>query len=232
MREQHILVVDDDTALGELLSDYLGKFGYTLTVKTLPSEGLAALTAKDFAVAIFDVMLPEMDGFALCKAARQIRPHLPIMMLTARGDLTDRVVGLEMGADDYLPKPFEPRELAARLTALLRRTTFADAHLLTFTGLKIDLAARRVWLAPDNREVVLTALEFRLLYELIKNRPDAVSRDTLIEKLRGFERDVFDRSVDITISRLRAKLGCSPRQPKFIKTIHAEGYAFIATLRV
>ncbi|MGI9348043.1 MAG: response regulator transcription factor [Gammaproteobacteria bacterium] len=229
MIAKQILLVDDDVALGELLTDYLAKFGFTLTVKHHPKEGLAALNKGNFAAAIFDVMLPEMDGFTLCKRARRTHPRLPILMLTARGDITDLVVGLEIGADDYMPKPFEPRELSARLTALLRRATPPNANdeALCFDGIKIHLPARRVWLA-DHKEVALTAVEFRVLSELVQQRPAVIDRDYLIEKIRGFERDIYDRSIDIAISRLRTKLGDSPQHPKFIQTMRGEGYAFIA----
>lgn len=229
-----ILLVDDDRKLGELLSDYLAQFGFSVAARELPSEGLAALAAEEYDAAVFDVMLPEMDGFELCRRARAAHPRLPILMLTARGDLTDRVVGLEIGADDYLPKPFEPRELSARLSALLRRARRREeTEILQFDGLRADLRTRRVWLNNKGaeKEAVLAAAEFRVLAELLRAAPAAVGRDFLVEKLRGFERDVFDRSVDITISRLRVKLGDSPARPKFIQTVRGEGYAFIAPRR-
>ncbi|MDM5147612.1 response regulator transcription factor [Candidatus Persebacteraceae bacterium Df01] len=226
-----LLLVDDDVGLGDLLSTYLGRFGFSLTVAQTPSEGLELLASGEYKGAIFDVMLPEMDGFELCKIARRKYPRLPIMMLTARGDMTDRVVGLEIGADDYLPKPFEPRELAARLTALLRRavanTSTGDGEVLYFEGISVHLSARRVWL-QGNKEIILTSIEFRVLSELVRRRPAVVHRDVLIEEIRGFERDVFDRSIDIAISRLRAKLHDTPQSPRFVQTVRSEGYAFIA----
>jgi len=176
-----------------------------------------------------------MNGFETCRAIRAFS-RVPVIMLTARGDTVDRVVGLEIGADDYLPKPFEPRELAARLQALIRRATSlpsdADAEL-TFDGLRIQTAAQKVYLTggdgADEAEVDLSAAEFRALMALVRRRPAVVSRDALIEELRGFERDAFDRSVDTMVSRVRARLRDSVKSPRFIKTVRGVGYAFIAT---
>ena len=224
-------MVDDDARLGDMIADYLLPFGYAVCVVGCPSRGLSALAKQEFAAAIFDVMLPEMDGFELCKRVRQDYPRLPIIILTARGDVLDRVVGLEIGADDYLSKPFEPRELAARLAALLRRTArLPDADVLHFDGMQINIAARRLWLFVDGaeEEIILTAAEFRVLAELVRWRPTVLERDFLIEKIRGFERDIFDRSIDITVSRLRTKLRDSPSHPRYIQTARGLGYAFIA----
>lgn len=232
-----ILLVDDDTKLGVMLVEYLSQFGFIVSAVDKPSEGLKALEERDFAAAVFDVMLPEMDGLELCRRARALCPRLPIMMLTARRDLADCVAGLETGADDYLPKPFEPRELSARLGALLRRATspIADESgvLLHFDGAILDLAARRLWLTDNGREeeVILTAAEFRILAELVRRRPAVVERDFLIEKIRGFDSEAFDRAIDITISRLRGKLNDSPSRPRFIQTSRGAGYAFIATAK-
>jgi len=159
---------------------------------------------------------------------------VPVIMLTARGDTVDRVVGLEIGADDYLPKPFEPRELAARLQALIRRATSAPSDAdaaLTFAGLRILFAAQKVFLtdAGAEEEVELSAAEFRALAALVRRRPAVVSRDTLAEELRGFERDAFDRSIDTMVSRVRARLHDSAKSPRFIKTVRGAGYAFIAS---
>ncbi len=226
-----ILLVDDDPKLCALLTDYLTRFGYNVVAHTTPSAGLEALANTVFAAAIFDVMLPEMDGFLLCKKVRAANPQLPIIMLTARSDLTDRVVGLEIGADDYLSKPFAPRELSARLTSVLRRASPIIADSLYFDGLEINLPARRAWLRKEDKtseEVILSFAEFRVLAELINERPSVIGRDLLSERIRGFERDVCDRSIDIAVSRLRTKLGESPGQPKFIQTLRGKGYAFIA----
>lgn len=228
-----VLLVDDDSKLGAMISKYLVDFDFVVDAKTRPSEGLKALSASRYEAAIFDVMMPEMDGFELCRRARDMHPNLPILMLTARGELTDRVAGLEIGADDYLPKPFNPRELAARLKALLRRAAQmpGDGALLSFEGIRINMGTRRVWLEDsqgEKEEVVLTAAEFRVLEELAKQRPAVVGRNELVEKFRGFERDVFDRTVDISVSRLRAKLRDSASKPRFIQTLRGAGYAFVA----
>lgn len=229
-----ILLVDDDEKLGDLMTEYLSRHGFSVSVRHTPSAGLAALSQKTYAAVIFDVMLPEMSGLELCKLARQRYPRLPILMLTARGDLADKVAGLEIGADDYLAKPFEPRELSARLSALLRRVDRMPENDLSFQGLRINLALRRVWLTDlddaknNEEEVILTAAEFRILAELTRCAPAVVDRDTLIENIRGFERDVFDRSVDIAVSRLRNKLKDAAGSPKFIQTMRGAGYAFIA----
>ena len=223
-------MVDDDAKLGAMLAEYLAQFGFEVSARATPSEGLQALQESDFAAAIFDVMLPEMDGLELCRRARALRPQLPVMMLTARGDLADRVAGLETGADDYLAKPFEPRELAARMAALLRRTSPSFARgTIRFEGLAVNLETRRAWIPDEGgEEINLTAAEFRVLAELVRRRPAVVERDELSEKIRGFERDPFDRAIDITVSRLRGKLRDSPQQPRFIQTSRNVGYAFIA----
>ena len=229
-----ILLVDDDEKLGDLMTEYLSRYGFAVSVRHTPSAGLSALSHKTYAAAIFDVMLPEMSGLELCKLVRQQYPRLPILMLTARGDLADKVAGLEIGADDYLPKPFEPRELSARLSALLRRTDRLPDHDLHFQGLRINIPRRRLWLViadtdgEREEEISLTAAEFRILAELTRRAPAVVDRDTLIENIRGFERDVFDRSVDIAVSRLRGKLRDSAANPRFIQTLRGAGYAFIA----
>jgi len=176
-----------------------------------------------------------MNGFETCRAIRAFS-RVPVIMLTARGDTVDRVVGLEIGADDYLPKPFEPRELAARLQALIRRASTlpvdADAEL-TFAGLRIQTAAQKVFLTSDagEEEVELSAAEFRALLALARRRPAVVSRDALFEELRGLnprDVDAFDRSIDTTVSRVRARLRDRPQSPRFIKTVRGAGYAFIA----
>ncbi|MGI9296423.1 MAG: response regulator [Gammaproteobacteria bacterium] len=227
-----VLLVDDDAKLGAMLAEYLAQFGFAVSARQSPSDGLRALEESDFAAAIFDVMLPEMDGLELCRRAHALRPNLPVMMLTARGDLADRVAGLETGADDYLAKPFAPRELSARLAALLRRAApSAERGTLHFDGLSVNPETRRAWLTEDGEkreEATLTAAEFRVLAELVRRRPAVVERDYLTEKIRGFERDPSDRAIDIAVSRLRGKLRDSPSHPRFIQTSRGVGYAFIA----
>jgi DNA-binding response OmpR family regulator len=239
--EKRVLIIDDDEKLADLLREFLARYGFAASAAHRPADALALLRRESFAAIILDVMLPEMSGFELCREIRAFSAT-PIIMLTARGDIVDKVVGLEIGADDYLPKPFEPRELAARLQALLRRAAhqFAAGETLRFEGLKIDLGSQWAFVRGDSysppnnnddgdeKAVELTAAEFRLLSALVRERPKVVSRDDLIEEMRGFERDVFDRSIDIQVSRLRAKLGDSPRMPRFIRTARGAGYAFIA----
>ncbi|MBO9643002.1 MAG: response regulator transcription factor [Pseudacidovorax sp.] len=218
-----ILLIDDDEHLGPPLASYFARFGCTLDCALRPSEGLAKLRAHSYDAAILDVMLPEMDGFALC---RQIRADsdIPIVMLTARGDVMDRVVGLELGADDYLPKPFEPRELVARVQTILRRQRVrpaaapASAQRHDFDGLAIDLDRREVLRHGERLE--LTGTEFELLALLASEPGKVFSRDDILNRLRGHEADLFTRAVDIVVSRLRRKL-----EPlDCIKTLRNAGY--------
>ncbi|HZF86660.1 MAG TPA: response regulator transcription factor [Burkholderiaceae bacterium] len=218
-----ILLIDDDVHLAPPLTTYFARFDCTLDSAQRPSEGLAKLRNGDYDAAILDVMLPEMDGFALC---RQIRAEsdIPIVMLTARGEVMDRVVGLELGADDYLPKPFEPRELVARVQTILRRQRVrapapaASAQRLVFDGLAIDLDRREVQRAGERVE--LTGTEFELLALLAAEPGKVFSRDDILNRLRGHEADLYTRAVDIVVSRLRRKL-----EPlDCIKTLRNAGY--------
>ena len=218
-----ILLIDDDEALGPPLAAYFQRFDLSLEHATRPSEGLARLQAGGFDAAILDVMLPEMDGFALCRAIRK-DSDIPILMLTARGDVMDRVVGLELGADDYLPKPFEPRELVARVQTVLRRRKPAaaaaadEAATLRFEGLQIDTARRSVM--RDGQAVELTGTEYELLLLLARHSGTVFSRDDILNHLRGHEADLYTRAVDIVVSRLRKKL--EPLDA--IKTLRNAGY--------
>lgn len=226
-----ILMVDDDEALCALTRDYLRDFAFAVTIVHRGTAALKALDAQHYAAAIVDVMMPEMDGFALVRRIRAGGHTLPLLMLSARGEVTDRVVGLETGADDYLPKPFEPRELAARLSALCRRAPALTAGgMLTFAGLRLTPRMQRAEVQQDGgwRDAALTAGEYRALSVLVAARPSVVSRDALSMHLHGIESDPADRSLDITISRVRQKLGDSAQQPRFIKTLRTAGYAFIA----
>ena len=218
---QRILLIDDDTELGPPLASYFQRFELELVQALRPSEGLALLAQGGFDAAILDVMLPEMDGFALCRSIRATS-SLPIVMLTARGEVMDRVVGLELGADDYLPKPFEPRELVARLQTVLRRVKPAvgvdGAGVLEFDGLRIDPARRSV--ACLGQEVELTGTEFDLLHLLARQAGRVLSRDDILNQLRGHEAELYTRAVDIVVSRLRKKL--EPLDA--IKTLRNAGY--------
>ena len=199
-----ILLIDDDAELGGPLGQYLARFGLALDCALSPSAGLARLRQGGVDAAILDVMLPEMDGFTLCRTIRR-ESDIPLIMLTARGEVTDRVVGLELGADDYLPKPFEPRELVARLHTVLRRQRAPEsAHRLEFEGLAIDLDKRSV--LRHQHALDLTSTEFALL-SLLAHAPGKVfSRDDILNRLRGHEADLQTRAVDLLVSRLRKKL--------------------------
>lgn len=222
-----ILLIDDDENLGPPLATYFQRFELQLVHATRPSAGLALLRAGGFDAAILDVMLPEMDGFELCRTIRKDN-DIPIIMLTARGEVMDRVVGLELGADDYLPKPFEPRELVARIqTVLRRRKSNGNGHAavsgatptLKFEGLEIDVARRAVRRA--GQEVELTGTEYELLLMLAREPGRVFSRDDILNQLRGHEADLYTRAVDIVVSRLRKKL-----EPlDCIKTLRNAGYS-------
>ncbi len=222
-----ILLIDDDENLGPPLATYFQRFELQLVHATRPSAGLALLRAGGFDAAILDVMLPEMDGFELCRTIRKDQ-DIPIVMLTARGEVMDRVVGLELGADDYLPKPFEPRELVARLqTVLRRRKPHGNGHAaapgaeptLKFEGLEVDVTRRAVRRA--GQEVELTGTEFELLLMLAREPGRVFSRDDILNQLRGHEADLYTRAVDIVVSRLRKKL-----EPlDCIKTLRNAGYS-------
>ena len=220
-----ILIIDDDEKLNHLLTDYLGKMGFTVLTATLPSTGFEKLKEENPDLVILDVMLPEMDGFEVCRNIRQ-SSSIPVIMLTARGEVMDRIVGLEIGADDYLPKPFEPRELVARIQTILRRIQIkSKSEIKTIGALSIDFHKYEV--RVDDKLVHLTLNEFECLILLVKNNGKTLNRDQIIEELRGIEWDAFNRSVDITMSRLRQKLGDDPKNPRFIKTIWGTGYLFI-----
>ncbi|MGH9428344.1 MAG: response regulator, partial [Terriglobia bacterium] len=224
-----ILIIDDDRSLNELLKTYLGQFGMQVITAVHPDEGLTLLRTQAPALVILDVMLPDRDGFSLCREVRK-ESTVPILMLTARGELADRVAGLELGADDYLPKPFEPRELVARMQSLLRRagmeraseTRSARVHA---GDLLVDLRGRRAWL--HNAELELTTSEFDILALFLSQPGTALTREQMLETLRGIDWEAYNRSVDIAVSRLRQKLQDDPKHPRYIKTIWGIGYLFL-----
>ena len=218
-----ILLIDDDEQLGAPLAAYFDRFAFQLEQATRPAAGLARLRQGGWDAAILDVMLPGMDGFELCRTIRK-ESDIPIIMLTARGEVMDRVVGLELGADDYVPKPFEPRELVARLQTVLRRRGStparpAAAGPLRFEGLVVDPVTRSVW--RHGQEVELTSTEFDLLHLLAREPGKVFSRDDILTHLRGHEAELFTRAVDIVVSRLRKKL--EPLDA--IKTLRNAGYS-------
>lgn len=224
---EKILIIDDDTQLTELLIEFLGSYKYEVIAIHDPKKGLAYLDKNsDINVIILDIMLPGMDGF---QVLRKIRENLsiPVVMLTARGEVTDRIVGLELGADDYLPKPFEPRELLARIQSILRRTHSSAAIVenVHFIGLSIDKNKQEVLL--DGNLISLSTTEYEALLLFIENSSETLDREFLVENLRGISWQSYDRSVDVLVSRLRGKLGETPNKTRFIKTIHGVGYKFI-----
>ena len=220
-----ILIIDDDHRLNDLLKGYLADFGFNVFTATHPEEGMKKIKTRNPDLVILDVMLPDMNGFEACKAIR-LESTVPIIMLTARGELMDKIVGLELGADDYLPKPFEPRELVARIQAVLRRSRTAETTgLLMFGALVVDFNKRTA--SVNGNPANLTTNEFAALSLLVRNAGKVLNRDQILEELRGMECEAFNRSVDITMSRLRQKLGDDPKYPSYIKTVWGAGYMFI-----
>ena len=221
-----ILLIDDDEKLGELLEVFFQRFDLDLKVAHDPETGLGMLASAEPDLVILDVMLPGQDGFEVCRTIRKTSA-VPIIMLTARGEVTDRIVGLEIGADDYMPKPFEPRELVARIQNVLRRSSSArpQGQELHYEGLSIDLERRTAEL--DDEELDLTTMEYQLLVLFASNPGKTYTRDEILNELRGIDAQLFSRSVDILVSRLRQKLGDTSKQARFIKTVWGTGYAFI-----
>ena len=226
-----ILIVDDDRKLCRLVADYLEPMGYDVDAAHNGSQGLEMVREGDYGAVILDVMMPQMDGFEVLKRLRE-ETDIPVIMLTARGEETDRIVGLEMGADDYLPKTFSSRELLARLRAVTRRHEKSQRHTasrnesgrLVFGELQIDEKARMVQLGA--KTLNLTPIEYDLLTCLARSAGRVLSRDQLLDAVAGRDYEVFDRSVDVHISSLRRKLGEAPRNPKYIQTVRSAGYMF------
>jgi DNA-binding response OmpR family regulator len=226
MAHQKILIIDDDEKMNGLLQNYLTGFGYEVIACTHPVTGLQKIRKCLPDLIILDIMLPDMDGFAVCREIRKDHA-IPVIMLTARGDVTDRIVGLELGADDYLPKPFEPRELVARIQTVLRRMTqqYNPAASIRFDRLEIIPEKQSVTL--DGKSVDITVMEYQLLHLLVEKRGRIVTREQIMDILRGIDWPAFDRSVDVLVSRLRQRLKDDPKNPQFIKTIWGTGYMFI-----
>jgi len=229
----NVLLVDDDEKLGHLLIDYFAQFELSVQHALKPSTAFDALRLKLPDIIVLDVMLPEMDGFDVCRKIRSNPKQygqIPIIMLTARGDVTDRIVGLEIGADDYLPKPFEPRELVARIQNILRRSTPVIPSAQTFTSdtLIVDTVIRNATL--DQQSIELTTMEYELIILFMKNPNRTYSRDEIMNGLRGIDADLYSRAVDTLVSRLRHKLNDTSKKARFIKTIWGTGYAFIGNV--
>tara|TARA_B100000579_G_scaffold399492_1_gene380481 strand:+ start:799 stop:1491 length:693 start_codon:yes stop_codon:yes gene_type:complete len=223
----NIYILDDDKELVKLLIEFLGEYKFKINAFYKPSDFFDALKNNKPDILLLDIMLPEMDGFQVLRKLRETS-DLPVVMLTAKGEVSDKVVGLELGADDYLPKPFEPRELLARIQSILRRVHHANSmvDILKFESLTIDKLKEEVLL--DGEKISLSTSEFEALLLFANNSNEVLDREFLVENLRGITWQTYDRSVDVLVSRLRNKLGETPNQTRFLKTIHGVGYKFIA----
>jgi len=218
------LLIEDDPRLAEMVKNYLGEAGFAVTVSARGQDGIALEARETFDALVLDLMLPDIDGLEVCRRIRA-RSQTPILMLTARGDAMDRIVGLEIGADDYLPKPFEPREMLARLRAILRRRGRGEhSEVLGFGRLEIDVGARIARLDGEARE--LTSYQFSLLLTLAQHSGRVMSRDAIMEAMKNEKFDAFDRSIDVHISRIRAAIEDDPKKPRRIITVRGNGYVF------
>jgi DNA-binding response OmpR family regulator len=223
--KREVLIIDDDKKLNALLTDYFKKYNFRAKSVVDPEEALRLLSLELPDIVILDIMLPKMDGFQVLKKIRQ-KYSLPVIMLTAREEVSDRVMGLELGADDYLPKPFEPRELVARMESVLRRVSPNHRNeTITIGPLTIDNSKRTA--SINGKDLLLTSFEYTLLKLFVSHPGRVFSRDKIMANMRGEDWSAFDRSIDVLLSRLRQKLGDDPRNPQFIKTIWGSGYMFI-----
>ena len=232
-RVDHVLIVDDDAELRVLLGEYLGRSGFRVSTAMDGTEMRRALDTSNPDIVVLDIMLPGEDGLVLCRDLRA-RSNLPVIMLTARVDELDRIIGLEMGADDYLAKPFNPRELLARLKSILRRTRAlpparVDVRRVRFAGWIVDLLARQL-VAPEGVLIPLSGAEFRLLSVFIEHPNRVLNRNQLMDLALGREATAFDRSIDVQVSRLRTRLRDDAREPSIIKTVRNEGYVLAAAV--
>lgn len=232
---EHLLIVDDDREIRHLLEDYLGQAGYRVTAVPDGKAMRRALEQHRVDLVVLDLMLPGEDGLTLCRELRS-RTNLPVLMLTARGAEVDRIVGLEMGADDYLAKPFNPRELLARIRSIVRRAQALPPNLVPddvsrfrFAGWALDVASRNAT-APDGVVVPLSGAEYRLLRVLLEHPQRVLSRDQLLELANGRESVLFDRSIDVLIGRLRKRLRDDGKEPALVKTVRGEGYVLAAAV--
>jgi len=221
---ERVLLIEDDTRLAGMVSEYLGAAGFDVAQVGSGTAALERLGREPYDALVLDLTLPDIDGLEVCRRVRA-RWDTPVLMLTARGEPMDRVVGLELGADDYLPKPFEPRELLARLRALLRRAHAPSrSSLLRFGRLEIDRDARLV--RVDGAERTLTSLQFALLVALAENAGRVLSRDAMMDLVKGQPLEAFDRSIDVHVSRIRAAIEDDPKKPRRLITVRGAGYVF------
>lgn len=216
-----LLLIDDDERLAEPLQQYFAKFDMALDNETHPLKGIERIKRQDYDLIVLDVMLPEIDGFETCRRIRQFS-DIPIVMLTARGEVMDRVVGLELGADDYLPKPFEPRELVVRIQNIFKRGKATSSEsTYQICDLIIDLDKKQ--LTRNGEAIAITSTEFSLLSLLLRNQDRVLSRDEIMQAVRGIDADIYSRAIDVLISRLRQKL----QRPELIRTVRGQGYQFV-----
>ena len=221
---ERVLLVEDDVRLAEMVSEYLGGAGFDISRVASGAAALERLARQPYDALVLDLNLPDIDGLEVCRRLRA-KWDTPVLMLTARGEPMDRVVGLELGADDYLPKPFEPRELLARLRALLRRAHApARSNLMRFGRLEIDRDSRLV--RVDGAERTLTSLQYELLVALAENAGRVLSRDALMDLVKGEPLEAFDRSIDVHVSRIRAAIEDDPKKPRRLITVRGAGYVF------
>ena len=220
-----ILLIEDDARLAGMVSEYLGEAGFQVSAAATGRAGLDRIGREPYDAVVLDLMLPDIDGLEVCRQLRATSSEVPVLMLTARGDTMDRVVGLEIGADDYMPKPFEPRELLARLRAILRRRPSArGSDVLRFGRLEIDRGARAV--RVDGSERSLTSHQFTLLVALAEKAGRVLSREALMDLVKGETLEAFDRSIDVHVSRIRAAIEDDPKKPRRILTVRGAGYVF------
>ena len=225
----HITIIDDDIELTDLLNEFLLAHNYHINIYNDPIKGVDTILNNAHLkceLVILDIMMPGMDGFQALRKIREFS-NVPIIMLSAKGEVADRVVGLELGADDFLPKPFEPQELLARIQSILRRTLSSNSliDIIDFEGLTVNKIKQEILL--DDRPINLSTAEMEALLLFVDNANTPLSRDFLVENLRGIEWQTCDRSVDVLVSRLRNKLGETPSKTRFIKTVHGIGYRFV-----
>lgn len=227
-QDHSILMIDDDEKLCRLVSEYLAPFGFTVSAEHTGTKGLLAASTNNYDAVILDVMLPEMDGFEVLRELRKFS-SVPVLMLTALGDEADRIVGLEIGADDYLPKTFSTRELLARLRAATRRARLVSPNIsgdtVEVSDLTLNTARREVF--QNGEPLEMTALEFDLLNCLMRSAGRVLNRDQILDEVAGREYEVFDRSIDVHISSLRRKLGDDFKNPRYIRTLRSVGYMFV-----
>ncbi len=230
MAQQHLLMIEDDTRLASMVGEYLRQSGYGFNHAADAATGLDALQTTPPELVILDLMLPDMDGLEVCRRIKAASPAIAVLMLTAKGDPMDRIVGLEMGADDYLPKPFEPRELLARIRAVLRRGSEVVAGMssaykvMRFGSLEIDRDARVV--SVSGKPCELTSYQFDLLVALAERAGRVLTRDQIMEAVRGRELEAFDRSIDVHMGRIRNAIEVDAKEPKRILTVRGVGYVF------